>query len=217
MKKLSLHSVIREPKTITRETPLLILLHGYGSNENDLFSFSNELPDNLIIVSARAPMTLGPGSYAWYSIHFNNTQGKFSDVDEAKSAKTLVSNFIDELQDEYNITPDNTFLMGFSQGTVLAYAIALSFPEKVQQIIALSGYINPDLLPDDFESKDHSKLSIFISHGSVDQVIPVQWARQAPEFLKSLNIVHSYQEYPVGHGVTPQNFHDFKQWLESKI
>ena len=217
MKNLSLHSIIREPKTKTAETPLLILLHGYGSNENDLFSFSNELPDNLLIVSARAPMTLGMGSYAWYSIHFNNTEGKFSDDDEAKEARTIVANFIDELQSEHTISPENTFLMGFSQGTVLAYAIVLNYPEKVQQIIALSGYINPDLLPLDFRSKDYSKLNIFISHGSLDQVIPVQWAQKAPEFLNSLNIENSYQEYPVGHGVAPQNFNDFKKWLKNRI
>jgi phospholipase/carboxylesterase len=217
MKNLSLHSIIREPKKKIEDPPLLILLHGYGSNEDDLFSFSNELPDELLIVSARGPMTLGIGSYAWYSINFNNDQGKFSDTDEAKKAREIVANFIGEIQIKYNISSKNTFLLGFSQGTVLAYAIALNYPEKVQQIIALSGYINPDLLPNDFGSKDYSKLHIFISHGSLDQVIPVQWAQKAPEFLKSLNIENSYQEYPVGHGVTPQNFYDFKKWIENRI
>ena len=217
MKNLSLYSIIREPMTKTAETPLLILLHGYGSNENDLFSFSNELPDNLLIVSARAPMTLGMGSYAWYSIHFDNTQGKFSDTDEAKEARETVADFIEEIQKEYNINSKNTFLMGFSQGTVLAYAVALNYPEKVQQVIALSGYINLDLIPHDCQAKDYSKLTIFISHGSLDQVIPVQWAQKAPQFLNSLNIENSYQEYPVGHGITPQNFSDFKKWLENRI
>ena len=162
-------------------------------------------------------MTLGMGSYAWYTIHFTNTQGKFSDEAEANEAKETIAAYIDEIQAQYHISPEKTFLMGFSQGTVLAYAIALNYPEKVQNIIALSGYINRELLPEKIESKDYSKLNFFISHGSSDQVIPVQWAQKAPLFLDQMNVKNTYKEYPVGHGVSPQNFYDFKKWLEKAI
>ncbi|MNX75737.1 Carboxylesterase 2 [compost metagenome] len=56
---------------------------------------------------------------------------------------------------------------------------------------------------------------MFASHGTVDQVIPVEWARKAPDALKSLGIDVTYKEYPIGHGVSPQNFYDFKNWLEN--
>ena len=217
MKRLTLDYLKREPKTNTENPSLLILLHGYGSNEEDLFSFANELPDDLLIISARAPQNLGPGSYAWYTIHFNNTQGKFSDIPEAIAAREQIATFIDEVQAEYNIYPNNTFILGFSQGTILSYAVALNYPEKIQKIIALSGYVNPELLPKNIENIDYSKLDLFISHGSVDQVIPVEWAQQAPKFLESLNIKNCYKEYPVGHGVAPQNFFDLKKWLEDRL
>jgi len=69
-KKLSLEYKIREPKIPTDNPPLLILLHGYGSNEDDLFSFAPELPEEFLIISARAPLTLGVDSYAWYTHPF---------------------------------------------------------------------------------------------------------------------------------------------------
>ena len=52
---------------------------------------------------------------------------------------------------------------------------------------------------------------------TVDQVIPIDWARQTPVFLKSLNIQHTYSEFPVGHGVAPQNFYELRDWISTKI
>lgn len=217
MEKLALHYIVREPKIKTKKTSLLILLHGYGSNEEDLFSFAGELPEDLIIVSARAPQTLGFGSYSWYTIHFNSPQGKFSDMPEAIKARETIAGFIDEVQQKYDISQEKTFLLGFSQGTILSYAIALNYPEKVQKIIALSGYVNTELLPDGLNSKDYSKLDFYISHGSVDQVIPVEWANKSPEFLTHLNIKFCYTEFPVGHGVSPKNFYEFSKWIEERM
>jgi phospholipase/carboxylesterase len=217
MEKTSLYYITREPKTKNKNTSLLILLHGYGSNEEDLFSFANELSDELLIISARAPQVLGFGSYAWYTINFTNTQGKFSDIPEAIESMETIAVFIDEMQKKYNISPENTFLLGFSQGTILSYAVAFNYPKKVQKIIALSGYLNPELLPDNIGTNDYSKLDFFISHGSVDQVIPVVWGNKAPGILKNLNIRNSYKEYPVGHGVAPQNFFDFKKWIDERM
>lgn len=216
MEELTLKYIVKKPAEINENTSLLILLHGYGSNEEDLYSFASELPSDLLIVSARALQDLGFGSYAWYTIHFNNTQGKFSDIPEAIKARDVIYKFIKDVQEKYCVKPEKTFLLGFSQGTILSYAVALNYPKTVQKIIALSGYINPDLLPANLKDKDYSDLDFFISHGSVDQVIPVEWANKAPEFLNQLNIKNSYQEYRVGHGVAPKNFFDFKQWIEDR-
>ena len=217
MKKLSLEYVVRPAKNTSEKTPLLILLHAYGSNEQDSFSFASELPEDLFIVSARAPMTLGPDSYAWYTIHFDMNNGKFSDTDEAKESISKISTFIDEVKKEYNVGIENTFLLGFSQGTILSYALGLNYPEKVQHIIALSGYINLDHLDSLHRINNFSNLDFFCSHGTVDQVIPVEWAQNAAPYLNELGIKNSYKEYMVGHGVAPQNFYDFKRWIEERM
>ncbi|MCA0932129.1 alpha/beta fold hydrolase [Lutimonas saemankumensis] len=213
----SLEYLIRRPKIEISKPPLLIMFHGYGSNEQDLFSFAEELPDELLIISARAPLSMGFGSYAWYTIHFDaTTSDKFSDLPEARSALSTIDLFIEELKAEYEINEEKIFLLGFSQGTILSMAYALNHPDKIKKVIALSGYINEDLIEKPFEKERFKALDFFVSHGTVDQVIPVEWARKTEPFLNKLKIKNEYHEYPVGHGVAPQNFFDLQRWIKER-
>ena len=212
---LSLHHLVREPKIKLDKNPLLLLLHGYGSNEEDLFSFATELPDEYYVISARAPHDMMYGSYAWYAINFDADENKFSDIVQAQQSRDSIANFIDELIATYPIDSENVTLIGFSQGSILSYAVGLSYPEKVQRVVAMSGYLNTEIASKDFAKYDFSNLKIFASHGTVDQVIPVEWARKSIPVIESLGIPVVYKEYPVGHGVSPQNFFDFKNWLQS--
>ena len=216
-KNLSLYHLIKPSKTPKAKAPALIMLHGYGSDENDLFSFAPELSEELFIISVRAPYPMHPYGNAWYAIYFDNTSGKFSDTEQAKTSRDLIASFIDEAVEAYDLDAKNITLLGFSQGTILSYAVALNTPEKVKNIIALSGYINEELLPENLDEKDFGHLNIYASHGVVDQVIPVDWARKAKPLLDKLNIANHYSEFPVGHGVTPQNFFEFKAWLEKRL
>jgi len=210
---MNLHYLVREPKIKKDKNPLLLLLHGYGSNEEDLFSFASELPDDYYVVSARAPYDLGYMSYAWYAINFDADENKFSDLDQARQSRDLIAGFIDELIAKYPIDVANVTLIGFSQGSILSYAIALSYPEKIRRVVAMSGYLNTEMAKDGYVKNDFSNLRIFASHGTVDQVIPVDWARKIKPILDDLGIENLYKEYPVGHGVAPQNFFDFRNWL----
>jgi len=213
---LNLHYITR-PSSLQENAPLLILCHGYGSDENDLYSFASELPEELFIISLRAPQAMQPYGNAWYAINFDAEKGKWSDDEQAKESRDQISEFIDYACETYPVNKDNVNLLGFSQGTILSYAVALTYPEKVKNVIALSGYINPNIIPENPQEKDYSNLDFYCSHGSADQVIPVDWARQAPKFLNSLNIKNQYAEFPVGHGVAPQNFYDFRAWLVDRL
>lgn len=212
----SLSHIVRESKITDGTAPLLIMLHGYGSDENDLFSFASELPEELFIISIKAPYSLEPFGNAWYAINFDADQNKWSDNEQAIQSRELIAKFIDEAVENYPVSKNNVSLLGFSQGTILSYAVALTYPEKVKNVIALSGYINKDLLPDSSDIHNYKHLNFYCSHGIEDQVIPVDWARQSQPFLNSLNIKNQYSEFPVGHGVAPQNFFEFKEWLKDK-
>lgn len=212
-KKLTLEHNYRAAKNPSGTPPAIIMLHGFGSDENDLFSFASELPSEYAIISLKAPIKMQPYGNAWYNIFFDDSQGKFSDDEQAIESRELVLKCIDEIVAEYQVDKNNITLLGFSQGTILSFSVALSYPEKVKNVIGLSGYVNQDILKSGYENNDFSKLKVYTSHGSVDQVIPVQWARKTKPFLESLNIACEYSEFPVGHGVAPQNFQEFKEWL----
>lgn len=212
---MKLHHLVREPKIKLDKNPLLLLLHGYGSNEEDLFSFASELPSEYYVISARAPYDMQYGSYAWYAINFDADENKFSDLNQAKESRDLVVNFIDELIANYPIDASNISLIGFSQGSILSYAVGLSYPEKIKRVVTMSGYFNTEIAIEGFENNNFSNLSIFASHGTVDQVVPVAWARKAKPILDNLGVANVYKEYPIGHGISPNNFFDFKNWLEN--
>jgi phospholipase/carboxylesterase len=212
MADLSLFHITR-PSTLKENAPLLIMLHGYGSDENDLFSFASELPEELFIISVRAPYPMQPFGNAWYTIHFDADFNKWNDTEQAIQSRDTIAQFIDEACAKYPVNKNNVTLLGFSQGTILSYALALTYPEKLKNIIALSGYISEDMIPKKLTTENFKHLNFYCSHGSVDQVIPVDWARKTPKFLSNLKIKHIYSEFPVGHGVAPQNFYEFKNWL----
>ena len=212
--KLQLEHNYRPTKNASEKPPVLIMLHGFGSDENDLFSFASELPEKYAIISLKAPIRLEPFGNAWYNIYFDNSQGKFSDDEQAIASRELVSRCIDEIVKKYNVDEKNLTLLGFSQGTILSFAVALSYPEKVKNVIGLSGYINEAILKENYEQNNFSKLKVYTSHGIMDQVIPIEWARKTQPFLQNMNIDCTYSEFPVGHGVAPQNFFEFKDWLE---
>jgi len=216
IKELPLEHTSR-PSTLKENAPLLIMLHGYGSDENDLFSFANELPEELFIISLKAPYPLQPHGNAWYAINFDAEQNKWNDNDQAKLSMELLIECIDIICETHPVNKNNISLLGFSQGTILGMATALNYPSKIKNVIGLSGYINHDILPNNTNDLDYSKLNFYCSHGTVDQVIPIDWARQTPVFLKSLNIKHTYSEFPVGHGVAPKNFYELRDWISTKI
>lgn len=211
----TLHYVVRQPKISVENPSLLVLVHGYGSNELDLFSFAEELPDELLIVSLRAPYDMGYGGYAWYAINLDASNNKFSDLNQARISLTKISEVINDLQEIYHTNQEKTFLLGFSQGAILSYALSFSYPNQVQHVVALSGYINEDLMPSTVDT--NIATDYYISHGTVDQVLPVEWARKAPHILNTYGLQNEYSEYPVGHGVAPQNFYSFKKWIEDRL
>lgn len=218
MKKqqLSLEHNYKAPTISNEKSPAIIMLHGYGSDENDLFSFSSELPSHYHIISLRAPIAIMPFGNAWYSINFDATQGKFSDIKQAIISRDLIVNCIDEIIEKYPVDETNVTLLGFSQGTILSFAVALSYPEKIKNVIGLSGYIDKEMLNPDYNENDFSNLNVYCSHGQTDQIIPVDWARKTKPFLDVLNIKCNYSEFPVGHGVAPQNFYEFREWLSQQ-
>lgn len=210
------HEVLR-PISKDEKPPLLLMLHGYGSHENDLFSMAPMLNSKALIVSLRAPFSLHWGGFAWYEIDFTQMgNNRMSNISQAKQSIELLMQEIPRLQAKYNTDPDRTWLMGFSQGCILSYVLALNHPDKFSKVLALSGYIHNDLVPQQYNPREISHLDFFVSHGTADEVLPVDWARTSMQVLEQLKISHQYREYPMGHGVSPACFDDMKIWMKER-
>ncbi|GAB5557492.1 MAG: alpha/beta fold hydrolase [Schleiferiaceae bacterium] len=200
-----------QPSKTENSTQLIILLHGYGSNKEDLYSFSPYIHDKSHVVSLEAPMALPFGGNAWYSINFDAEKGKWSDVDEAKKNSVLLLDNIAHWKEKTGA--EKVLLMGFSQGAIMSYATAFGNPDLVQSVVAMSGYLmegwqNPVPMPTSF--------SIFASHGLADNVIPIEWAKDSVVAIDQQNVDITFHEYPEGHGVSQANFQDLMHWLKGK-
>ena len=209
---VNLYYLKKEPKLKTNKPPLIILLHGLGSNEKDLFGLADYLPENFLIVSPRAPLTISEGSYKWYDLKFQN--GKpVSNPEEAENSRKAIIDFIDQLKKELQINPDEVYLCGFSQGCIMSFSVALTAPEKVKGVIGLSGRILEEVKSKAVEKSRLEKLKILLVHGTDDQVLPLYNAHESSKYLNSLGLKYDYKEFNMAHTINAETIQLINQWL----
>ena len=202
-----------ERKSKDIKSPLIILIHGYGSNEKDLFSLIDYLPKEAHIISPRGPIELFNNSYAWYDIYVD-ANNKFYDYKGAMKIRDELSKFIDEIIKHPNIDSENITLIGFSQGAILSHAISYSYPGKIKNIMALSGVIDEKIMK---RADLKPKTNIYISHGTNDNMIDYHISRESLNFYKSKNIDFTFESYDQGHGINEKNLKSLVIWLKEKI
>ncbi|NAW51439.1 phospholipase [Elizabethkingia argentiflava] len=203
---------MKKPANISPQTQVLVMLHGYGSNEEDLFNFTPNLPEDWFVISLRAPKPTPYGGFSWFDIDLSG-RDQFVDKNEAIESVKGILDFIHNIKQEYQLTT-RTHIMGFSQGGILAYCIALSYPHLFDKIAILNAYPEPRILEN--ISKDKRALSemrFFISHGKEDAIIPLDMARKAADTLYDLGCYFSFREYNSGHHINPQNYMDLIEFL----
>ena len=210
-----LHYLVREPKIkVNKKPPLLLLLHGVGSNEKDLFSLAETLPPEFLIVSARAPYTLGNESYAWYHVDFS-TGKPVINKEQAEKSRSIIIQFINQLKEKQDFDEDQVYLSGFSQGGIMAYSVGLTRPDKIKGIAVLSGRLLEEVKPCIWEGGKLKNLNVFILHGKEDPVLHVEYAKQAVLFLKAKGVKFVFKEYNAGHTIIPEMQEDLTSWLKT--
>lgn len=215
-KKFSLTHLARQPQGQKERAPLLLLLHGYGSNEHDLFGLTPYLDERTLIVSARAPLLLGPGSYAWFEITFV-PQGITVDRQQVIDSAQLVTRFIDEVISAYSVDPSRIYLIGFSQGASLSAFVALTRPDLVAGAALLSGYISDDLRTLSAPPQQLAGKPFLVHHGTFDEVLPIGNGRASRDFLRTLPVDLRYREYPMGHTISQDSLSDLVVWLQEQL
>ena len=217
MSAFSLFHVVREPSGDSREpAPVLILLHGVGSNEQDLMSLAPALDPRFLIISVRAPITLQHGSYAWYHVEFTPT-GHVINAAEAEASRVRILKFIDEVLKSYNVDASRVFLMGFSQGCIMSLAAALTSPATFAGIVGMSGRLLPDILAKSAPPGELRGLPILVVHGTLDRVLGIEFGRQIRDALQTLPVDFTYREYTMDHHVSEESFSDIGRWLGERL
>ena len=215
MSNLPFFHLVRKSNLKNDKSPLLLMIHGYGSNEQDLFSFSRAIPESFTIVSLRGDIEIQYNGYAWYNISIDYNGNKSYDIEKAKKSRDNILKSLEICKDLYEIDPENITLMGFSQGSMLVNAVALTYPEKIKNIISLSGAFDPSII-NLSSSKYLKKLSFYISHGLNDEILPFDLSKKSLKILDDNNLNYIFEEYPIGHGVSPENFKSMLNWLIKK-
>lgn len=211
--EMELKYIVRAPENITAETPILFMLHGYGSNEEDLFAFTPTLPKDWIIVSFRAPRDTQFGGYSWYDIQLENPENRM-EVSQAKASLNAITENILAISNHYGLTNNETHLCGFSQGGILSYALALKNPQLFSKVACLSCYPEDKILSDIVKDKKKLEhLRFFISHGNEDAIIPLEWGRKAADYLYDLSCYFTFREYMAGHNVNQKNYMDLMEFF----
>jgi phospholipase/carboxylesterase len=191
--------------------PALLLLHGRGADELDLLGIVPALDPRLAIVSARAPFELGFGYY-WYELLDIGRPEERS----FRRALELLDAFSVEIATRYQLEPTQLYVLGFSQGAMMAGALALTKPDRVAGTVALSGYL-PLHAGLTLDATRQADTAWFVAHGERDPVIPVGFGRESRDFLSSAGADLTYHEYPIPHAINDAELADVARWLTQRV
>jgi phospholipase/carboxylesterase len=192
---------------------LLLLLHGVGGNELNLLPVGEQLADaHTLVLSVRAPLVFGPMGFGFYQVDFSSGKPVFNQAQQLDGQRLLL-NFMHEASAKYDIPASQVYLLGFSQGAIMAYDIALTHPSQVRGVLAFSGRMLVESRQHHAPAADVKKIHFFISHGRHDDKLPAFYADEAVTFLKTLGITPHYEVFEGGHEVSATGLKAAHQWL----
>jgi phospholipase/carboxylesterase len=211
---MALKYMVQMPAQQSAHPQIIVLMHGYGSDEQDMFGLRNVLPGNYIIIAVRAPYSLPGGGYQWFEKEVVNGKynGRRKDLDNSIA---LVVKFLGEAEGKYKVSPKDVYLMGFSQGAIMSYEVGLTHPSLVKGIGVLSGMLFPSVKPMIKNDAALKQLRIFVSHGTADDRLAFTDGKAGVEYLQGLGLRPEFHQYPgMGHTISKEVIADLVKWLK---
>lgn len=199
--------------------PTILTLHGRGANALDLLGLAPLVcSGKFLMICPQGPLEtpIGPGAfgYAWYPM----SMGGPPDVGAILSSREKLQQFLDACLNRYPIDAKKLVVLGFSQGGVMAYSLALSNPERFAGLAVLSSWLPNELIPKlSINNEAVQLLPTIVQHGSRDQMIEIQRAKDSVERLRALRVPVTYRDYDMGHEITPRSLTDLSAWLQEKV
>ena len=192
--------------------PTLILLHGRGTDENDLLGLTSSFDPRLLVVSIRAPYKFLFGGYTWFELDEVNGVN----IDQLKEGCVSLIRCLDDVQQKFPVDSKRIFLFGFSMGAIMSLTVSLCNPHRFKGVVAHSGLLpKGDTLK--YRWNDLDGISFFLAHGTYDPIVPVEMSRQAHQQLLQANAHVVYLEYPIQHTISEESLNAAAAWLQQKI
>ena len=204
----ALEGILLAPPSGQAPQRLLVLLHGYGSNEQDLLPLADYVAQDYAVVSLQAPISVGAHRFAWY----RNGSSAQADIN---AARQQILTRMTQVQQQLKIPPSRTLLAGFSQGAVLSWSIALNAPHSIGAAAIFSGRLpeSVGVAPAPVKQNRLGLPQLFVGHGQRDQRIALALDEQAAAIAQQRGYALSFHRYAnLGHGINEQELTDFKQW-----
>jgi len=213
MLNLSLTHLQRPADKAVAEHWLLVLLHGVGSNEQNLFGLAPHVPANFHVLSLRAPNVMGPSSYAWFG--FNVRPGGERVIDQAQEAasRQQLAQVIASAAQQLNIPAERVVVGGFSQGGIMALSLLLTQPGLMHAAMVMHSRLLAEIAPLVAPPEQLAGKQLLVSHGTLDQVLPLAQAHATCKAAQALGLNLRYAEFPNAHEITRDELAQAMQWL----
>jgi phospholipase/carboxylesterase len=196
--------------------PTIVALHGWGASAMDLIPLAAHLANGqclMLCPQGRVDVPLGPTvGYGWFPL----TMGAPPEPAALQQAIDDVRRFVDAAAHRYPIATDELVLLGFSQGGVVAYALALAEPQRFAALIALSSWLPPSLAKANAAGA-HERLATLVHHGTGDELVPVERGRASVETLRGLRVPVTYREFDMGHEINASSLSHLSDWVREKV
>jgi phospholipase/carboxylesterase len=196
--------------------PLLVLLHGIGADENDLFSLAAHLDPRFTVVSVRAPRPYHTG-FAWFDIAWKPDGTIVPDVTQARETLVDFVRWLDAAPGRLGADARRVYLLGFSQGAMMSLGVLRAVPERVAGVVALSGRFGDALFDVPPPGDAVRAVPLFVGHGTLDDLLPVANGRAIRDAFQPIVRDFTYREYAVAHGIAPSELADVAAWLTARL
>ena len=196
----------------TQQPPrLLLLIHGFTGDENSMWVFARDLPSKCWMIAPRAPYSAEPSGYSWRPV-LSSTFARPSLEQLLPAAEALIR-LVDKYQVSAKIEAKDFDVMGFSQGAAMSSVLAILYPQRVRKIGILAGFV-PSGSDEHIQRRPLDGKTIFVTHGTKDETIPVDRARASMELLEQAGAKIIYCEDDVGHKVSLNCMRALRSYFE---
>jgi len=196
--------------------PTLVALHGWGASAHDLLGLAPLFPGTLVLCpQGQTELEIGPGSkgYGWFPL----VPGQPPDARAFLRASSALRTFITEAAERYPVDRRRLAVLGFSQGAVMGYELALRTPERFRGLVVLSSWL-PDLLAANLPQKaEQQGFPVLGVHGTEDPQVDVALARDSRRVLERFAVDLTYREFAMGHEIRPQALQVIADWLRQHV